>query len=246
MSALPPDGAVFLYYEQNQVMIAALLRASRRRSARRRSPATAAAPRSTRPSAPTPDGTPWVSAAQCGGEIGPFGANAHGDADSQMLSYLANGIAVAVEAVESEVPVVVLRARDVADSGGAGLPPRRRPVMRDYAVAPARGALADDAAAKAASGFGVNGGGDGGRAASGSTSRARDGAAAEPRSGRTPREATPLAGVVDPETNAPIPTAATSIRTGSRASIRRRRRRCATSTRAVAARATRSSASPSG
>ena len=58
-----------------------------------------------------PDGTPWVSAAQCGGEIGPFGANRHGDADCQMLSYQANGIAVAVEAIESDVPVALLRAR---------------------------------------------------------------------------------------------------------------------------------------
>ena len=29
-----------------------------------------------------PDGTPWVSAAQCGGEVGPFGATRHGDGET--------------------------------------------------------------------------------------------------------------------------------------------------------------------
>ena len=52
---------------------------------------------------------PWVSAAQLGGELGPFGATEHGDADTWMLSYQANGIVGAVEAIESDVPAVLLR-----------------------------------------------------------------------------------------------------------------------------------------
>ena len=37
-----------------------------------------------------------------------------------MLSYQANGIAMAVEAIESDVPVVLLRDEVVPDSGGPG------------------------------------------------------------------------------------------------------------------------------
>ena len=95
-------------------------RARARRSARRRSPATTAAPTSTTPTACSPTAAPWISAAQVGGEIGAYGANRHGDADSQMLSYQANGIGVAVEAVEAGAPVVVLRHEIVPDTAGPG------------------------------------------------------------------------------------------------------------------------------
>ena len=80
VSALPPDGAVFLYYEQSQVMIGALLRAL----AQAVGAAAIAGDRGTtdihNASGVHPNGTPWVSAAQLGGELGPFGATEHGDA----------------------------------------------------------------------------------------------------------------------------------------------------------------------
>ena len=190
MSALPPDGAVFLYYEQNQAMMAALLPRVRpgarpgcagRRPRRHRDPHWR--------SALTPDGTPWVSVAQCGGEIGPFGANAYGDADSQMLSYLANGIAVAAEAVEAEVPVVVLRHEIVADSGGAGYNRGGASVVRDSLwLAPAAHSLMT-LRAKEAAGFGVNGGGDGKTGGVWVYEPGADGSATEPgaRPGLVPR-----------------------------------------------------------
>ena len=204
VSALPPDGAVFLYYEQNQAMMAALLRAF----AQALGPGALAGDHGGTEIhmafGAHPDGTPWVSVAQCGGEIGPFGANAHGDADSQMLSYLANGIAVAAEAVESEVPVVVLRHEIVADSGGAGYNRGGASVVRDTLwLQPAAHSLMT-LRAKEAAGFGVHGGDDGKTGGVWVYEPDSDGTAPEPELGAASyTQATPLAGVVHAETNAP-------------------------------------------
>ena len=54
----------------------AAARVRRRRSARRRSAGDRGGTDIHNAFGVRPDGTPWVSAAQCGGEIGPFGANA--------------------------------------------------------------------------------------------------------------------------------------------------------------------------
>ncbi len=131
VNALPPDGAVFAYWEQSQTIISAVLRAL----AQAVGPAAMAGDRGSadihNANGLLPDGTPWVSVAQCGGEVGPFGANRHGDADSQMLSYQANGIGVAAEAIESGAPVVVLRHEIVPDTAGAGLNRGGNAVVRD-------------------------------------------------------------------------------------------------------------------
>ena len=247
VSALPPDGAVFLYYEQNQAMMAALLRAF----AQALGPGALAGDHGGTEIhmafGAHPDGTPWVSVAQCGGEIGPFGANAHGDADSQMLSYLANGIAVAAEAVEAEVPVVVLRHEIVADSGGAGYNRGGASVVRDTLwLQPAAHSLMT-LRAKEAAGFGVNGGGDGKTGGVWVYEPGDDGAAPSPRSGltRTPMRRPSQASSIRRRTR-PISTVATSTRTDSRCIRRRPARRFATSTTAAAAGATRSRGSRSG
>ena len=161
VSALPPDGAVFAYWEQNQLMIAAILRAL----AKALGPAAIGGDRGGadihNANGVYPDGTPWVSAAQVGGEVGPFGANAHGDADSNMLSYQANGIGTAVEAIESGAPVVVLRHEIVADAAGPGAHRGGTSLMRDSLwLRPAEHHLMS-IRYKRASGFGVHGGGDG-------------------------------------------------------------------------------------
>ena len=161
VSALPPDGAVFAYWEQSQVMLSAVLRAL----AQGVGEAALAGDRGSADihsaNGLRPDGSPWISAAQVGGEIGAYGGNRHGDADSQMLSYQANGIGVAVESVESEVPVVVLRHEPVPDTAGAGYNRGGASMLRDTLwLASAQHHLMS-LRYKRAPGFGVYGGGDG-------------------------------------------------------------------------------------
>jgi hypothetical protein len=73
VNALPPDGAVFAYWEQSQTIISAVLRAL----AQAVGPAAMAGDRGSadihNANGLLPDGTPWLSVAQCGGEVGPFG-----------------------------------------------------------------------------------------------------------------------------------------------------------------------------
>ena len=161
ISALPPDGAVFAYWEQSQVILSAVLRAL----AQAVGEAAIAGDRGSadihNANGVLEDGTPWISAAQVGGEIGAYGANRHGDADSQMLSYQANGIGVAVEAVESGAPVVVLRHEIVPDSAGPGLHRGGASMLRDSLWLAAAQHHLMSLRYKHAPGFGVNGGGDG-------------------------------------------------------------------------------------
>ncbi len=135
ISALPPNGAVFAYWEMSQLMISALLRALAQAVGETAMAGDHGCAEIHNANGLWPDGRPWISAAQCGGEIGPFGANVHGDADSQMLSYQANGIGVAVEAIEADAPVLVVRHEILPGHRGCRLQPRRR-------VGPARLALA--------------------------------------------------------------------------------------------------------
>ena len=246
ISALPPDGAVFAYYEQSQVMLSALLRAFA-------GCAGAGAIAGDRGGTDIhnafglrPDGTPWVSAAQCGGEVGPFGATRHGDGETQMFSYQANGVATAVEAIEADVPVVMLRHEPLPDSAGPGRHRGGAAMVRDTLwTAPTEHHLMS-LRAKRAAGFGVQGGHDG-----------RPGgvwvfdppdAGVEGAPGTEPeayRAATPLAGVVDPETKVLDPDGDLRVPLpAGRPRDARPARSCATSTPEAEGGAIRCSATP--
>jgi N-methylhydantoinase B len=202
VSALPPDGAIFAYWEQSQVVLSALLRAL----AQAVGPAAMAGDRGSpdihNAGGVLPNGTPWISAAQCGGEIGPYGANQHGDADSQMLSYQANGITGAIEAIESDVPVAVLRTEIVPDTAGPGYNRGGASVARDSLWLQNAEHHLMSLRYKRPSGFGVNGGGQGRTGGIWLWEPPADGF-----EGLTPigpeayPSAVPLAGVIDPGTN---------------------------------------------
>ena len=206
ISALPPDGAVFLYYEQSQVILSALLRAL----AQLVGPGAMAGDRGNtdihNAGGVHPDGTPWVSAAQVGGELGPFGASEHGDGDSWMLSYQANGIVGAVEAVESDVPVALLREEPVPDTGGPGQHRGGAAVLRDSLWFEAANHNLTSLHYKRASGFGVCGGGDGRNGGVWFWEPLADSAASIPSTlAEAYRDAVAVAGVLDPETQRPDP-----------------------------------------
>jgi len=161
VSALPPDGAVFTYWEQTQVMISAILQALAPAVGANAIAGDRGSSDNHNANGQLPDGTPWLCPAQVGGEIGPFGANRHGDADSQMFSYVGNGIAPAVEAVEAGSPVVVLRHEIVPDSAGAGKHRGGASMLRDSLWLTAAEHHLVALRYKRAGGFGVNGGADG-------------------------------------------------------------------------------------
>jgi N-methylhydantoinase B len=208
VSALPPDGAVFLYYEQNQVMIGALLRAL----AQALGPRAIGGDRGTtdihNASGVRADGSPWVSAAQIGGELGPLGASEHGDGETWMLSYQANGIVGAIEAIETDVPVALLREEPVPDTAGPGAHRGGSAVVRDTLLLTAAEHNLMSLHYKRPAGFGVHGGGDGRNGGVWVWETDAESPAQTPRPGvgdDAYRTATPLAGVLHPETHAPDP-----------------------------------------
>lgn len=107
------------------------------------------------------DGTPWVTVAQCGGEHGPWGASKAGDGDSYQVVPLGNNLDPATEAIEADVPVVILRKQYARDSAGPGFHRGGAAVVKDvlwltdaeHWLAPAR--------SKRPTGTGANGGGSG-------------------------------------------------------------------------------------
>jgi N-methylhydantoinase B len=204
VNALPPDGAVFAYWEQSQTIISGVLRAL----AQAVGPGAMAGDRGSadihNANGVLPDGTPWVSVAQCGGEVGPYGANRHGDADSQMLSYQANGIGVAAEAIEAGAPVVVLRHEIVPDTAGAGLNRGGNAVVRDSLwLRPAEHHIMS-LRYKRPSGFGVAGAQDGSTGGIWLWEPSPEGFEGFPSTAPVSYgDAIPVAGVLDPETNAP-------------------------------------------
>ena len=112
-------------------MIAALLRALAKALGPAAIGGDRGAPTSTTPAASTERHARGCRPRQVGGELGPFGANAHGDADSNMLSYQANGHRDGGRGDRVRRAGRRPAARDRAGRGRAGRPPRRHVVMRD-------------------------------------------------------------------------------------------------------------------
>ncbi|GAB3655939.1 hypothetical protein GCM10027589_15350 [Actinocorallia lasiicapitis] len=108
-SAVPPDGAVFLYWEGSSPVLIAVFRALAPVLGGRAVGGDYGSLSIHNANGVHEDGTPWVTTAQCGGEHGPWGATQAGDADSYEVFYLANNLDPATEAIEADVPVVVLR-----------------------------------------------------------------------------------------------------------------------------------------
>ena len=204
VSALPPDGAVFLYWEGTQALISALFQALAPVVGERAIAGDLGSANLHNAHGVHANGVPWASVGQCGGEQGAFGATADGDADTFTLSYQANGLAPAVEAVESDFPVVMLRHEVVPDTAGPGLNRGGAGVVRDTVWLQPASHYAMPLRFRRASGFGVHGGGDG-RTGGVWLWESRSGAF----EGFLPDDpypaSTPVTGRLDPETHRPGP-----------------------------------------
>jgi N-methylhydantoinase B len=162
ISATPPDGAVFLYWESTGPVLLALFRALEKALGRKAVGGDYGSLNIHNANGVLADGTPWVTTAQCGGEHGPWGATEAGDADSYSVVYQANNLDPATEAIESELPAVVLRKEYTADSSGAGTNRGGASVLKDTLYLTEAEHWSSPLHTKQASGVGVYGGRNGG------------------------------------------------------------------------------------
>ena len=96
--------------------------------------------------------------AQVGGEHGPWGATREGDADSYQVFYLANNLDPATEAIEADMPAVVLRKEYAPDTSGAGYNRGGAAVLKDTMFLRESHHFSMPLHLKKPSGTGVNGG----------------------------------------------------------------------------------------
>jgi N-methylhydantoinase B len=203
VSAVPPDGPVFLYWEGSMPVLLAVFRAL---SAALGENAVAGdyGSLSIHNANGVRNGVPWVTTAQCGGEHGPWGATKHGDADSYQVFYLANNLDPATEAIEADVPVVVLRKEYAPDTAGVGTHRGGASVVKDTLWLTDAEHWSSPLRTKRTSGFGVHGGHDGAAGAMWLFDETAFDAAAEHDILGTEdavyARSTPVAGVLDPET----------------------------------------------
>jgi len=119
-SALPPDGAIMLYWEGASAVFIAILRALANALGPRAIAGDFASAMTHNANGLRADGSVWASSAVCGGELGPWGATADGDGENSLGIYLANSIAPPIESTEQDAPLVLLRREIAMDSGGPG------------------------------------------------------------------------------------------------------------------------------
>ncbi len=205
ISALPPDGVVFLYFEAVNVLFSAVFKALAPALGDRAVAGDVGSNNNHNASGFLEDGTPWLSAAQAGGEHGPWGATRSGDGETYMTSYLANGLDPAIEAIEADAPLVMTRREAVIDSSGPGTNRGGAAQVKDSLWLREADHRSMPLRFRVPSGFGVYGGGDGmvggvwmwDGSPGAPVLMAMDDAAYA--------EATPVSGLLDPETNMPDP-----------------------------------------
>ncbi|QEC47234.1 hydantoinase B/oxoprolinase family protein [Baekduia soli] len=208
-NAYPMDGAIFLYWESSMSVLNTIFRAL----------GDALGEKAIAPdfnclsihnaNGVLEDGTPWLTAAQCGGEHGPWGATSHGDADSYQVFYLANNIDPATEAIEADIPAVVLRKEYMPDSGGPGYNRGGAAVLKDTLFSRDTDHYSMPLHFKEPSGTGVNGGGSAGSGGAWVIEPEVFDVPKEqnlpPKGAASPKDAIPVAGVLNADTKLPDP-----------------------------------------
>lgn len=161
LSAMPPDGPIFLYWESSMHVLGAIYRALAKALGKDALAGDYGSLMIHNATGVHENGAPWVTAAQCGGEHGPWGATKAGDGDSYTVIQMCNNLDPATEAIESDVPVVVLRKEYAPDTGGAGKNRGGAAVVKDTLWLSAAEHWSMPLHVKSTTGFGVYGGSDG-------------------------------------------------------------------------------------
>jgi N-methylhydantoinase B len=205
VSAMPSDGAIMLYWESSQPVVHAVFRALAGVLGADAIGGDIGSGSMHNANGVLPDGTPWVSALQAGGEHGPWGATRHGDADSYQIIYLCNNLDVAVEACEAESPMLLLRKEYAPDTAGAGHNRGGAAVLKDSLWLTAAQHYSTPLHLRHRSGFGVNGGRDGQGGGvwmfDPSVFEVLERRALPDGDDASFADATPIGGLLDPETN---------------------------------------------
>jgi N-methylhydantoinase B len=120
LSAMPPDGAIMLYWEISQALLTAINRSLSDVLGNDAFGGDYGSVAVHNAHGVNLDGTPWQNIAIVGGEHGPWGADQYHDGESYTVTYMVNGLDPATEAMEQDSPVLLLRKEYVIDSGGPG------------------------------------------------------------------------------------------------------------------------------
>ncbi|MEU6561570.1 hydantoinase B/oxoprolinase family protein [Nocardia nova] len=200
-SALPPDGAIFFYWEVANTVMTALIDALGNALGDRAVGGDCGSNNVHNAFGVSADGTPWAAGAVAGAETGPVGADRHSDGEGHVCPYLINIISPATEGIEAQFPVMVMRKEYAADTAGTGLHRGGAAILKDIQwTGPAQHQVAPFRFRKP-SGLGVQGGTSG--VQGGLWVFGMDGAdtgfVAEDDSAYA--GATAIAGVMNPETN---------------------------------------------
>ncbi|RZL84708.1 MAG: hydantoinase B/oxoprolinase family protein [Rhodococcus sp. (in: high G+C Gram-positive bacteria)] len=160
-SALPPDGAIFYFWEVQNAIMTALVEALGDVLGEKTIAGDCGSSTSHNAYGVSEDGEPWACSAMAGAETGPIGADSNADGEGQICAYLINIISPSTEGLEAQFPVMVMRKEYTCDSSGAGTHRGGPSILKDIMwTAPAEhqtGALRF----RYATGLGVEGGRDG-------------------------------------------------------------------------------------
>jgi N-methylhydantoinase B len=160
-SAIPPDGAVFMYWESSMPVEHAIFKALGKVLGENSIGGDYGSVMVHNANGLHEDGRPWGTSAECGGEHGPWGATKAADGDSYTVAHLLNNIDPATETIEAGAPVVVLRKEYVADTGGAGFNRGGAAVRKDTMYLRAAEHWSSPVHAQNPAGVGAYGGDDG-------------------------------------------------------------------------------------
>ncbi|HZZ47616.1 MAG TPA: hydantoinase B/oxoprolinase family protein, partial [Pseudonocardia sp.] len=143
---------------------------------------------------------------QCGGEHGPWGATSDGDGDSYTVLFMLNNLDPATEAIEHDVPVVLLRKEATTDTGGPGYHRGGAATMRDSLWLTDASAYSSPFKTKTPSGLGAHGGESGRLGAvwifPPDAARIADRQGLIPHQDEAYADTVPVGGMLDPRTKA--------------------------------------------
>jgi N-methylhydantoinase B len=120
LRALPPDGAICMYFEAAEGVLTATLEALAPALGEDAIAGCYGCLTMHTSNGFYADGRPWITVGQVGGEHGPLGATKAGDGVNGCSSYYGNSFDPATEAIELDTPVILLRKENLIDSAGAG------------------------------------------------------------------------------------------------------------------------------